>query len=796
MVMRVGAGAPSGASIGHVLSDRLAELRAATKNIGAHAKAGLDLANTDHQCRALLAVMGYGHEVSTHVTSGSDLRDRISRELDRDHGINRAILSYYPARNDREIQERSEAKRAINEFTHEMIDLHRKESIDAGIERIAAIERKIKAIEAELKGMHTIDKNLTKSLESISLKPLNTDTHMIHRIQVKGKFDNDVAFMQKMRGQIDIMESRKEVVKRDKEELYIQQDTYPHSTSIRTNIENKDREMIRIERDIKRIQEDVIKYYQSGIHTTSTHAPSESVSLSIPNNPSLDKGVTLIKSTVAYVKTHCKDYPDIIPYIERIADDCDESTGIHYEPPSIHDGYDKVHQLMREKYALQSTMLYNKYCEVFSRNMGIITNTQTRFEVGKTPIDEKDHRVAYPNDGVYLFFALVCQHKPASSEVTGKLTEMVYKAYEYFDGKNDYARIATALKLKIVECNNAMVKLNWAFCGKKILDSIHNEALYSDLYSKFLRGGDNPEDCSATLDALLVEISRRAKGAKAVVKRDKSRIHAHMAYDDDTYNTHEDEHVEAMIATDDAVSEIMEAGYSDDEEQCDAMWSRFEGKGYDRRNRFDRNRDYNQDRSRTHSPHRRSRRPHASPSSIRRSAPYREHPSAGRQASRRFGGGHSAFTADDAKPPALGTCHANKCGAPCKEGKTLCLKCLGQGKRTGKLIMWNGKEQKFNRPDKPMRAHDAHDMHDDDIDESDMKYDDIDDHDMHEDNHEETLEACVARSIRQYNAKRNRNVFHQGQGTPKRQKAMDAELSELLQRVQQGSGQGLYKEHD
>ena len=71
MVMRVGAGAPSGASIGHVLSDRLAELRAATKNIGAHAKAGLDLASTDHQCRALLAVMGYGHEVDAHVTSGS-----------------------------------------------------------------------------------------------------------------------------------------------------------------------------------------------------------------------------------------------------------------------------------------------------------------------------------------------------------------------------------------------------------------------------------------------------------------------------------------------------------------------------------------------------------------------------------------------------------------------------------------------------------------------------------------------------------------------------------------------------
>jgi len=68
--------------------------------------------------------------------------------------------------------------------------------------------------------------------------------------------------------------------------------------------------------------------------------------------------------------------------------------------------------------------------------------------------------------------------------------------------------------------------------------------LYSELYTKFIKGGDNPEDCSATLDALLVEISRRAKGAKAVVKRDKGRMHAYMAYDDDTYDAHaDDDHI-------------------------------------------------------------------------------------------------------------------------------------------------------------------------------------------------------------------------------------------------------------
>ena len=283
---------------------------------------------------------------------------------------------------------------------------------------------------------------------------------MIHRIQVKGKFDDDINFMKKMRHQISSMESRKEVVRSDKDKLYDKQDKYPHSTSVRSDIEAKDKEMSRLERDVKRIQEDVMKYYQSGIHTSSTHAPSESVSLNNLNNPSHDKGVTLIKSTVAYAKTHSKDYPDIIPYIERIADDCDETTGIHFEPPNIHDGYAGVDHILRDKYALQSTMLYNKFCEVFSRNMGIISNTQTRFEVGKTPIDESDQRIAYPNDGVYLFFALICQHKPASSEITGRLTEMIYKVFEFFDGKSDYARITTVLKLKIVECNNAVIELN------------------------------------------------------------------------------------------------------------------------------------------------------------------------------------------------------------------------------------------------------------------------------------------------------------------------------------------------
>jgi hypothetical protein len=327
--------APGGASIGHILYGRISEMRAGMANIAAHVKKGLALSSTDSNGRAIQAVMSYGHEVDMHVTYGSELRDKISQRLDRDREIYRTVLSFYPARNDREAQERQEAKQAITSFTYDMIDMFRSESVNAGIERVQEIEATIKAIESKLGDMSKIDESLTKSLESISLKPLKTDLHMIHRIQVKGKFDTDISFMKSMRTQISYMDKRKETVRKEKNDLYVKQDMFPSSAAVLGDIESKDKEMTRIERDIRRIQEDVMKYYQSGIHTSSTHAPSESVSLSIPNNPSHDKGVTLIKSTVAYVKTHSKDYPDIIPYIERIADDYNELTGIHYEPPTV-----------------------------------------------------------------------------------------------------------------------------------------------------------------------------------------------------------------------------------------------------------------------------------------------------------------------------------------------------------------------------------------------------------------------------------------------------------------------------
>ena len=276
-------------------------------------------------------------------------------------------------------------------------------------------------------------------------------------------------------------------------------------------------------------------------------------------------------------------------------------------------------------------------------------------------------------------------------------------------------------------------------------------------------------------------------------------MHAHMAHGDDTYGAHaDDDQMHAMMVTDNAIGEIMEAGLSDDDEACEAMWSQFEGQGFDRmrKNRFDRfdRGDKGKGKGSRYG------------SSPKRSYPsYKEHrsPSAGKGASRRFGPWQGAFAGDQRSgppgPPGHNCCHAKRCGVPCKSGRTLCLQCVGVGRRTGKVIMWDDREQVF-KTSAEMKANHAHEMHDDEdmYDEGAwFKSDDEDERAMHADAQEPTFAAFLANSYDQWQGgkqKRPRSApAGQNRKPSKQPRAYDAELQDLLQQAQ--SGQSPWKEH-
>ena len=791
------AAASGGVGIGHLLRKSMGALKAEIDSARDKTTEGLTICPT-HDGVAVQAVMGFGHGITSKVTHGTELYDAIYDSVGHDVGLSQHVLNWFPQANDREARNREAAINAITDFAVRMTMHSRVESTSACLEITSNLNSYILDIQDDIDKMREIEKTLTASIENISNDPLSTDLYHFERIQIKMKFDRDTKYV------IDKHKSKAKVDERTvranqlKESVQDDLDNSPNDRSLRYSLETVDKDLQRFEREIKRLDSDIIKHFSACMGSSTIHAPSESISLSIPLNPSSDKGVTLIKNTISYVKTHIKDYAVIIPYLERVADECDDKTGLHFEPPTIHDGYKDINEVTRTLYAQQSLMLYNKYVEVFGKNLGIINSTQSRFPVGKDPIDSSDHRIAYPNDGVYLFFALICRHKPANSNHTGKLVDIINKSHEFFDGRNDYARIATAIKLKLVECNNSLIKLSWAYSGRKILDRIHSDPLYTALYDRYLRGGDRPEDCATKLDELLTEIARIAQGRKSIATREP-RMHAHDAHmthdaydmeahdahdheqwheacegDDSMWRRDDDEHeMYAHVATDDAVAQILEAGDEERGSDMEAMWGQARGR----------------EPYRTH---------HQGKGKGRSYSPHKRYPSAGPGASRVFGAkgkgkGQSfrprAYAADDASRPDKGCCHAKGCKASgLRNTKTLCERCIGLGRRNGRLTMYDGREQRFNRPPPQAQAHDAHDLdeHDDEY-----AYDDEQGHEYEaHDEMDVTLEAHLAREAVRFNArKRPRSQPPPAQGARARTEAGHrAFLEQQLERTQGGRG--------
>ena len=793
--------AAAGMGIGQLLREGMAKLKADMGSAREKTEEGLLVCPT-HDDVAVLAVMGSGHGVSAQVTHGPELHDAIADAIGHDLNLSQHVLNFFPQATDQERRARKAAINAITDFSVRMAKHARSESTNACHELTSTLNSYIHDIQHDIDKMKEIEESITSSMADISSDPLSTDLYHLHRMQCKMKFDRDTSYVSTKHKSKAKTEERRHKADTLRESIQSQMDEYPHSRTLRSDLETCEKDIQRFERELKRLDSDIIKHFSSCMATSTIHAPSESINLSIPLNPSSDKGVTLIKGTISYAKTHIKDYAVIIPYLERIADDCDDHTGLHYEPPTIHNDYKSVDPVIRESYTQQSLMLYNKFVEVFSKNLGVINSTQSRFPVGKDPIDSTDHRIAYPNDGVYLFYALICRHKPANSSHVGKLTDMVNKSFEFFDGRNDYARIATAIKLKLVECNNSHIKLSWAYSGRKILDRIHSDPLYSGLYDRYLRGGDRPEDCAAKLDELLTEIARIAQGRKNVNEprmkaHDAHAMEAHDVHDMHAYDVHEAEYeawhdedadahsMHAMNATEYAVQEILEAGDEDGSEHMEAMWGHARGRSDFRG-----------------SPYRGGR---------GSSQPRMYSPSAGKGASRVFGKGkgrgksmppyHRAYAADAAEPP-KGSCHAKGCRASgLRNGKTLCPRCLGVGKRQGKLMFYDGREQLFRKDPNP-QAHLANDTPDITYyDDDEPQYDDVTD-DHHDDDDDglygDTLEAHMAEAARRFNShrKRPRSQPPQSQGGRTRpEQGHRAYLEQQLQQATQGGRGAAVRDH-
>ncbi len=742
------------------LSSLLNEGLARAKDLASKLDIAVDRTEISSRESTVLTVMGTGHGVTREVTHGHELRLAIERSASVDTELDRAILCRLPGYPHRS-RERDAAIDSIASFSHHVALNARKESSEAMREAMNELHAYTMDIKAHLTQLIDTLKNTHDGVSHIAKEASSQDVLIGKRIEAKLRFTSDEAFIVSKRKFTNDIESRVTSTHTRKLELEQQQSLYtiPDRT-IEDQIKALDGNLTRWERDLKRIEKEIISHFTSGMHSTSTHTPNESIPLSLPKQLGKDKGVSLIKVTLGYAKTHIVDYADIIPYLERVAHDKDTKTGLHYEPPSIHDGYKGVNPVCRHKYASQSLMLYNQFVKELKHDIGIIERTQSRFEVGKYATSEKDQRIAYPNDGVYLFFSLICLYEPASSTHSGRLTKAIYGSDKYFTPKNDLVSVATMVKQQIVQCNNSAIKLIWGLSGKPIIDRLHTVPQYASLYDKYLDGGDDPDYCNTHLDKLLTEIIRIAKG-RPDHTRDAMQAHdASMHEDEDDPNDDQYHAFDTYMHDDESYDYIEEQCRDYEEEKLEAMWSR--GR-----------------------PHERSYGGKGKGKGRGRSGSlYPRPPSAGPSAARHFGRSTAsmpyrrAYSAE-ARPtrPAQGKCHAKGYKAQgLAQNKTLCLSCIGKGKRNGKLTMYDGKEQPFRRPDAP-QAHDVH-MDDDNTydDEIQASYNDHDDIDMND------YEAFMANAAKSYVGKKRSQRRPAAGPAAKQQRAqgMRAMLAEAI----------------
>ena len=771
----------AGAGLSSLLHEKLTAGMGLASEIGLNAQLVRDRVSAS----AVQTVMGTGNGTSVSVHHSNELYARIARTVESDPDLDRKVFAFlpgYPNRNNRSYQE---AKQAMSAFAFDMMKEGRRQSSEAIQEHCDNSEHALDKLVANRNKLADELKSLHEGIRHIAKDITPHDKHTAHRIQVKLKFDTDKAFIEHKRRQINAIETRissSHTLKLGKEDV---QSQYSHPDPvISAEIKECEMNLVRWERDIKRINTEIETHFTSGIHTTTVHTNNESVSLNaIPKNPSKDKGVSLIQVTIGYIKTHIKEYPDIIPYMERVADDMDVKSALHYEPPSISDGYSVIPEESRIKYRAQSLALYNQYTQVFKHDMHIIDATQSRFDVGKDPINDKDQRIAYPNDGVYLFFALVCQHKPASSSHSKKLTDIIYKADSFFEPSSNYANVATAIKQQIVQCNKAHIKLIWALSGKPILDKLLPDPIYSSMYDRYVTGGDTPEDCHVTLDKMLTEIIRRAKPTKRS-KHDRPQAFDATMHEEDDYDQDQAYMMQAGYQDDyehpglpdDLIDMIYEAD-EDEDSDMKAMWMRQDHRGRGR----GRGRGKGGDRFASRSP--------AGPRFPRL-------PSAGRDASRRFGspfaGSRRAFQATGSDPvrPPKGSCHAKGCRRnDLKDDKTLCIACLGKGKREGKLAMYHGRDQLFKRrPEANMADQEEYEGYDEGYDDAPDVSDEM----------VQDYEAHMARASQSF-VSRKRQQVSPGHRNVKQQKQQG--YKSLLQQafqaqMQDAEGQGAYTEHE
>lgn len=190
----------------------------------------------------------------------------------------------------------------------------------------------------------------------------------------------------------------------------------------------------------------------------------------------------------SYLKNRADEYYVILPYLYRISEDYNPSTGAFYKPPNKLDRYNGVDATLVKLYTQQAQSLYT---EINMRTpKELMAKIKSTFKYG---LHEQLTGRCAEHDGPMAYFSLLSLYRPSSAAYRDKLIETFNQAYTQFAKGDPKAKIQQ-LRRSLVEAIKLQIPLTWSTTGKKIVGVLsRRDHILSNAIRKYEAGPDRPD---------------------------------------------------------------------------------------------------------------------------------------------------------------------------------------------------------------------------------------------------------------------------------------------------------------
>ena len=304
----------------------------------------------------------------------------------------------------------------IANFTHDACLQLRRELTHDVLNAISGFESKIRKAEQAASECEVLIQKVQNSVSTMKNSTKASDVHNLKMLDIKKRFDEDLGFIKDKSDALSTLNLNMERKERESAKVENREGRWKEETrdSRRSELNELDREMTRLNRKIDRLKEEIVNHFEYAISAKGrvNHKP-EKINLNIRHiNLVHDKSNQLTKNVIGWMRSNSQEYALIIPFVERIAKESDPDTGLQWEDfPSQRNNFkpaDSGSMLNADRlkeFQVASSKLYNHLTSQLNPSI-----VQRHLLLASYGLYKTSTRRGYEGDGITLFCMVFACH--------------------------------------------------------------------------------------------------------------------------------------------------------------------------------------------------------------------------------------------------------------------------------------------------------------------------------------------------------------------------------------------------